>query len=303
MTTSGMVFAIERSSLHDGPGIRTTVFLKGCPLRCLWCHNPESQSRLPEAYFLYERCITCAKCVEVCPSGCHSLLPDGVHKIDRDPCVRCGECADNCPQTALELKGHTMTVDEVMEVVEKDRDYYEASGGGMTLSGGEPMSQPGFVLALLREAKARGLHTCLETSGFAPLERFREVAELVDLFYYDWKDSDPVSHRRYTGVDSARIRENLEQLNGLGADIVLRCPVIPGINAREDHFAGIAELASGLPQVREIHVLPYHPMGQSKSARLGKEYALPEVGFADETDAAGWREAIQTRTQTPVKAG
>ncbi len=297
----GTVFSIERCSLHDGPGIRTTVFLKGCPLRCLWCHNPESQSRRPEVYFLAERCLTCGKCVEVCPGDCHELGQDGEHRIDRATCVVCGECAANCPAGALELKGETMTVAEVMSEVLKDRDYYAASGGGLTLSGGEPMAQFAFTRALLSAARDENIHTCLETSGFAPLVQYQELAPLVDLVYFDWKDSDPARHEEYTGVKHDLIRDNLVALNASGAHIVLRCPIIPGLNARDEHFTGIAELAEMLENIREIHVLPYHPMGQSKSSRLGKDYPLPDIDFAEKAVADEWRKKIRSATRKTVK--
>jgi pyruvate formate lyase activating enzyme len=296
---TGTIFSIERCSLHDGPGIRTTVFLKGCPLRCQWCHNPESQSRREELYFLDENCVACGSCAAVCPAGCHRVT-DAAHTIDRADCQRCGQCVDACPTGALELKGQRVTVREVMKTVLRDRHFYEDSGGGLTLCGGEPMAQPAFVLALLKAAKAEGIHTVLETCGFIQTAKFMSVLPYVDLFYFDWKETDTERHRNYTGVKNELILQNLAELDAAGAEIVLRCPIIPGLNARPDHFEGIAQLANQHPRVREVHVLPYHPMGASKSTRLGKEYPLPDIDFASEEDAAGWRESLRGKVRVQV---
>ncbi len=298
--TTGLIFAIERCSLHDGPGIRTTVFLKGCPLHCVWCHNPESIAARPELYSLHERCTRCGACEAACPHGCHEVTDNG-HTIARDECVACGMCVEACPAGALEIKGHTMSVAEVVAEVVRDRDYYAESGGGMTLSGGEPMAQYEFSRALLAAAGEQGIHTCIETSAYAPRDRLLEVVSLVSLFLIDWKDTDSARHREWTGVPNERIRENIRALDAAGAPILLRCPIVPDCNARPDHFQGIAALANELTHVAGIDVMPYHPMGRSKSARIGKEYGLPASDFTDEDTAERWRELIRRETGVTVR--
>lgn len=297
--TTGLVFSIERCSLHDGPGIRTTVFLKGCPLHCLWCHNPESISPQPELYYLNERCTRCGACAAACPNGCHRIA-DGAHTIDRTACTACGACVEACPAGALEIKGRTMTVDEVMTEVLKDRHFYDESGGGVTLSGGEPMAQFAFTKALLQSSREAGIHTVVETSGQAPTGRYQELAPLVSLFLVDWKETVGAKHREFTGVDNERIRANIAALDKAGAAILLRCPIVPGHNARPDHLSGIAALANELAHVTGVEVMPYHPMGRSKSEHLGKEYPIADSDFTDDTTAEEWRAAIRGQTSVPV---
>lgn len=197
MCGQGLVLAIERCSLHDGPGLRSTIFLKGCPLRCLWCHNPESQAFFPELYYFEEKCVRCGECATVCPDSCHAII-ESSHEIDRANCTACGACVNACPYSALEIKGCWMDAKEVMETLEKDRDYYEASGGGLTVSGGEPMSQFEFTKELLSRSKEKEIHSCIETSGFAPFEKLMEIRDAVGIFLFDFKESDPERHMRYT---------------------------------------------------------------------------------------------------------
>ncbi len=269
-TVTGRVFDIQRFSLHDGPGIRTTVFLKGCPLRCAWCHNPEGIDPGLALAFQPERCIGCGYCFRVCPEGAHRM-EDGVHVLDRERCVLCGECVKECYSGALELVGKEVTAAEVMEEVLRDMPFYETSGGGMTLSGGEPLQQIDFTAGLLTRAKREGLHCCVDTCGFVPYERLERVLPQVDLFLFDWKESDPARHEELTGVRNEKIRQNLRRLHDDGALIRLRCPIIPGVNDREEHFAGIAELAHSLPELECVELLPYHPLGEGKMDRFGLE--------------------------------
>lgn len=296
----GTIFHLQKFCVNDGPGIRTTVFLKGCPLNCLWCHNPESKSTEVEILFDGAKCMGCGQCAAVCPSGCHALTDRG-HRYHRDGCTRCTACTEGCYAGALEAAGRTVSVEAVLDEVCKDEAFYRNSGGGLTLSGGEPMAQFDFSYALLSAAKARGLHTCMETCGFAPPAHYRRIAPLVDLFLFDYKLTDSAAHRRYTGVPNEPILENLRLLDRLGAAIILRCPIIPTINDTPDHFSGIAGTANALRHVAEIQIEPYHPLGSGKSALLGKPYPLEHLTFPESSTVTCWIEAVQSQTPVPVR--
>ena len=298
--TKGRIFDIQRFSIHDGPGIRTTVFMKGCPLRCVWCHNPESLDREPELSFVPDKCIGCGFCFQACVRGGHTM-EDGRHSLLRASCVRCGACAEKCPSQALEVVGKEMTVPEVLAEVLRDKPFYETSGGGMTLSGGEPLSQFGFSHALLLAAKGEGLHTCVETCGYGPKKKFLELLPVVDLFLWDYKETDPEKHKRFTGVSNSRILASLRALDAAGASVILRCPIVPGYNDREDHFTGIAHLANELRNVREIHIEPYHPLGKAKSERLARQPTMPDVSFPEESAVTKWVVAVQSGTTVKVR--
>lgn len=295
-----IVFDIKKFAIHDGPGIRTTVFLKGCPLKCVWCHNPESQGGMPEISFLDGKCIRCGYCVEICPGKCHSITEEG-HFFERGVCQKCGKCAEECYSEALEVIGKNMSVREVMDEVMKDAPFYETSKGGLTVSGGEPMMQFDFTMALLREAKKNKLHTCLDTSGFAPFDKYEKILDLVDIFLYDLKETDSAKHEEFTGAPLEPILKNLKLLDQNGAKLILRCPVIPGFNDREEHLRQIGETAEALDNILEINVHPYHPLGKSKSSRIGKEYPLTELeSFVEDEVIERWIEKIKTHTSVPV---
>jgi glycyl-radical enzyme activating protein len=284
----GLVFDIQRCSLQDGPGIRTTVFLKGCPLRCVWCHNPESYQPGLQISFQAHRCISCLECVQACEHGAHTCGAQGEHILDRDHCVVCGQCIPACPQEALRVIGQDLSVEAVLAQVEADRIFYTRSGGGMTLSGGEPMFQFAFTRSLLQEARRSGIHTCLETCGQAPRERYTELLPLVDLFLFDFKAARAEKHRAFTGVPNALILENLAYLLDAGAALILRCPLIPGVNDDEDHLQHIAAWSNRRPAPLHIELMPYHDMGNEKAMQVGAEPRLVSIRTADESTQAAW---------------
>jgi pyruvate formate lyase activating enzyme len=301
-TVVGRVFDIQRFSVHDGPGIRTTVFLKGCPLRCLWCHNPESIDPRPQLSYRPDRCIGCMRCVGVCPHGCHRIV-DGAHVLDRTDCTTCGLCAEECYAEALEIVGKDLTVGKVMETVLSDRPFYETSDGGMTISGGEPLFQADFTHALLTVAKQEGLHTCLDTSGHAAWEAFERVLPVTDMFLFDIKETDPTALQELTGASERLVIRNLESLSQQGATIVLRCPLIPGLNDRTEHLQAIGEIAERLDGIEFVDVHPYHPLGRSKLDALAMEDTLPKVETPAAEIVAEWVRIVQTRTSVPVRSG
>lgn len=297
---NGNILNIQRFCTDDGPGIRTTVFLKGCPLSCVWCHNPESQSPRHEILFDPQKCVHCLQCVALCPTGAHKKGANG-HEFDRTLCTSCGKCASTyC--NALEHKGESMSADAVLTEVLKDRAFYENSGGGLTLSGGEPLSQVDFCLELLQKAKESGLHVCIETCGHASAEAITALSPFVDVFLFDYKETDPARHKAYTGVDNSRILENLALLDRLGKTVVLRCPIIPGYNDRPDHFKGIADVANTHTHVTEVVVEPYHSLGSAKYTRLGRAYTLANVPTPDKETVLGWVAAIGAHTHKAVRS-
>ena len=288
----GIITDIIPFSVNDGPGIRTSVFFKGCPLRCQWCHNPETQDPGPQAMVLPSRCVHCGACA-ACPSGAR-----GAHgEYDSSRCSGCGLCVARCPMEACRISGMTVTPEEVLAQILPDRPFFRKRGG-VTLTGGEPLFQPEFAVALCALLRENGVNVVLETGGYAPWEHFAEILPFVNRFLFDWKITDPELHRRYTGADNLLIRENLQKLCGSGVDIVLRCPVIPGVNDNAAHFQGIANLVKALPQIKQIDLLPYHALGNDKRAQLG----LPCDGFSvpDEETVQRWRGDMQTLCAVPV---
>lgn len=274
MAAKGYIFDIKRYAVHDGPGIRTTVFFKGCPLKCRWCHNPEGISTHDELMHFEYKCMHCKTCEAVCEFNAVSS-DDGIKQIDRALCSRCGICAQTCPTSAMTIVGRYVTSKEIIDEVERDILFYDNSGGGVTFSGGEPLLQHSFLLELLHECKDRGLHTVLDTSGFSTGHILSSVMDLVDVFLYDIKLSDDDQHKKYTGVTNIVIKDNLRMLTeaGRGKDIILRLPVIPDITDTEENIDGTIEFISTLKGINEIDLLPYHDVSE-KYRRLGMEYMM-----------------------------
>lgn len=276
---SGTVTDIKRFAVHDGDGIRTTVFLKGCPLKCVWCHNPESISPKHQLSFYSGKCMLCGECVKVCPNGAHRI-ENGIHTLDRTKCTVCGKCAEYCLSSALKREGIEMTVDEVIKTVLEDKMFYETSGGGMTISGGEPTMQAGFTLSLLKAAKAESLNTALDTCGFASKEIYAELLPYVDTFLYDIKHITAEGHLKCTGQRNERIIDNLRFLSDAGTVIEIRTPLVPTYNDDEATLRGIGELLS-VVKITKLKLLPYHSYAKSKYDALGMTNTLPEVEMPD----------------------
>ena len=267
-----LIFDIKRYALHDGPGIRTTLFLKGCPLRCVWCHNPESWSPKPQKLYKKNKCIGCGSCVAACSKDAIELTPDGVVPTE-NRCLLCGNCADACPALAMEICGREWPMDELMAEVEKERGVMENSGGGVTLSGGEPLLHPEYTLDLLEELGRRGFHRTVDTTLFASPGTVRAVAEACDLFLVDLKVMDADAHRRYTGVSNEGILENLRLVASIGTPYFVRIPLIAEVNASEENIAATADFLRSLDRLPvEVDLLPYHDIGKGKHERMGTVY-------------------------------
>jgi pyruvate formate lyase activating enzyme len=268
MSPKGLVFNIQRHSIHDGPGIRTILFLKGCPMSCWWCSNPESQVFTRELSFNPEKCIGCGACAEVCAEG--AIRKEGkALSFERGLCVCCGRCAELCYAGARSMEGREMSAEEAVEEVCRDELFFRRSGGGLTLGGGEPLSQPEFAGAVLQGFKARGLSTAVETAACVPWENLARVIPHTDYFLFDIKHTNPEKHKRFTGADTGLIQENLEKLARLHSGIIARTPVVPGFNDSADEIFTIADRAAALG-IAEITLLPYHRYGSGKYGLLGR---------------------------------
>ena len=274
---TGCIFNIERFATRDGPGIRTTVFLKGCPLSCLWCSNPESMKPYPQLFFFENLCQRCGQCVPVCPNKATSADPnDGTISIDRNLCNGCGKCVETCQAKAREISGKIMTIDEVMDEVRKDSLFYQNSGGGVTVSGGEPTLQPEFVCELLKQCQRAAFHTCLDTCGVVQPEVLDRILEHTSLVLFDNKHMNPEKHKEYTGVDNDLALNNLRMIVGKGKLVIIRVPLIPNHNDSEENIRNLATLMNELGLTR-IDLLPYHSMGKTKYDRLGIKYKLGDL--------------------------
>lgn len=270
------IWKIDRFAIHDGPGIRTNIYFKGCPLRCLWCSNPEGQRQRDEIGYSEAKCVHCGSCATVCPKGAIAL-ENGAPVPDLEKCDACGECAAGCPSGALFVYGRLYDIAQIMDIVERDRHVYRRSGGGITCTGGEACSQPAFLLRLLKECRRAGVPAAVETCGFADREDFRKILDEVDWLFFDLKHLDPVEHKKLTGVDNSLILENLRAASSVlaerGKTLVIRQVVVPGVNDGEN-IEALARTAAALPRVDFVELLPYHAYGTNKYATLWRPYRL-----------------------------
>jgi len=273
---AGFIFDIKKYAIHDGPGIRTTVFFKGCPLQCQWCQNPESWKKEPELGLRTGRCVRCGQCVKVCTRGAITFTNDRP-STDASKCDLCGECVDACVAGAREIIGQEMTVGQVMTEVEKDIVFYNESNGGVTFSGGEPLMQPWFLLALLNQCKTHGINTAVDTSCYAEPQIIEKVADKTDLFLCDLKHMDSDMHKRFTGVENNLILDNIKRLSETGKEIIIRIPIIPGFNDDKANIEATAKFAASLSHISRVDVLPYNRGGMEKSARLSSDFKLMQA--------------------------
>ncbi len=295
---TGNIFNIQRFSTNDGPGIRTVIFLKGCPLSCIWCHNPESKKTATEIFFNPEKCLNCRLCENVCPNNAH-IFENNVHIYNRKSCGMCMKCVDVCVMQALERCGKAYETDEVIREALKDKEFYEQSGGGVTLSGGEPLFQYGFSVEILKKLKEKDIHTAIETSGYCNAD-LSEISRYVDLWLYDIKLISEDEHIKHTGVSNKIIIRNLHFLDSIGAKIILRCPIISDVNMKAEHFERIKKLANSLKNIVAVHFEPYHPLGLDKAKNLGKEQAYKNSELLTHSRLLPFIENLKSEVKVPV---
>lgn len=273
----GIVFNIQRFSLHDGPGLRTIIFLKGCPLRCMWCSNPESHQKIPQITYDHRICKRCGQCIEICPFKALCFNSDGFIEMDMNRCDQCGACARSCRTGALKVVGGVYSVEDVLRVIEKDSIFYRRSGGGATLGGGEPLFQSGFAVNILRGLKEINIETAIETSGYAPWESLVKVYPLLDVIYYDLKHVNSVKHKKLTGVSNKIIKENLINLSKLHPNVIVRYPFIPGCNDSTEDISALASFLKLHVRNPKVELSPYHRFGEYKYRMLWRKYLLEGV--------------------------
>ena len=287
----GIIFDIQKFALHDGPGIRTTVFLKGCPLSCKWCSNPEAILVSPQLSFYKDRCKDCLDCVEVCDTGA-LIDSNGKLIVDFHKCNACGDCVNLCDEKALNIFGYEISAEEVVNEVVKDKLYFQKSGGGITLSGGDALLQYDFAKEILKLSKEYGISTCLQTEGYSPTEKFKEILPYVDHFLFDYKIGDSELHRRYTGVSNDLILKNLDFLLKNNTRVILRCVIIPGINNTSKHFNSIAQLYFKYENIDKIEIIPYHNYGEKKYELIDKEYSF-DIKTVSDQETNKWITALE----------
>ena len=279
-----LIFDIKRYSINDGPGIRTTIFLKGCPLSCVWCHNPEGISHLPQLLYTSNRCIGCATCVRVCPENAISLDNTGTISIERAKCNLCGICCRECPGNALEISGKEYSIDEIMDEIEKERVFMESSGGGVTFCGGEPLMQPAYLSDLIKRCRKSGFHTAVDTSLYASPQIVEKIAALSDLFLVDLKVMDRDKHIELCGVSNELILENLKLLSRMGKEVIIRIPLIEGVNCDTENIEAVRSFLKTLSNIREVELLPYHDIGIGKHTKLGTIYNPDNISLGKISD-------------------
>jgi pyruvate formate lyase activating enzyme len=288
---TGTVFDIQKFALHDGPGIRTVVFLKGCSLKCSWCSNPESIQTKPQIGFMQRKCTNNGNCIPVCPSNAFSK-GDSAVLLDFDKCISCGLCVDVCPSGALKMFGYSSSPEDLIENVIKDETYFKNSGGGLTLSGGEPLFKLNFALEILKLAKQRGLNTCIQTAGNIPQSSFEKILPYVDYYLFDYKITNSDMHKQHTGANNELILSNLAFLMQQNAQVFLRCPIVPGINNMKEHFEGIVHLSKKFPDLKSIELMAYHEYGADKYIQIGRTPSPINSGTVSKEQKEEWRSKL-----------